>query len=314
MAENILAKLFEHNNWANAQIIEACSSLDDTQLDAEPQSATLGSIRGTLFHLVTAQQGYLRLLTLPLENRLEPVSPPAFAELQKFASLSGEALLALARDESSLLSKSRLQTRDGFYVEPWVLMVQIINHATEHREQIKSMLSALGVTPPSIDGWDYGELTHALIPAPERNTDHNAMGETAISQYITDTFEGVETTVNFGYTFFFYGSDRMLPFATIANADYEYDHISKLDRPGVFRLNIGVSRQTFQSLFGTDKVDVGAYDFTALDKIMPHPEYAAQSFVCVLSPGDATIETVRALLAEGYDLAVRRHSRRPAQQ
>jgi uncharacterized damage-inducible protein DinB len=43
-------------------------------------------------------------------------------------------------------------------------MVQIINHATEHREQIKSMLSALGVTPPDIDGWDYGASTNALIP------------------------------------------------------------------------------------------------------------------------------------------------------
>jgi uncharacterized damage-inducible protein DinB len=43
-------------------------------------------------------------------------------------------------------------------------MVQAINHATEHREQIKSMLSSLGVTHPEIDGWDYGEVTKALIP------------------------------------------------------------------------------------------------------------------------------------------------------
>ena len=43
-------------------------------------------------------------------------------------------------------------------------MVQAINHATEHREQIKSMLSSLGVTPPDIDGWDYGLVANALIP------------------------------------------------------------------------------------------------------------------------------------------------------
>lgn len=71
--------------------------------------------------------------------------------------------MELARDESKLPA-TRLQTRDEYYVEPWVIMVQIINHATEHREQIKSMLTALGVTPPSIDGWDYGEVTNALIP------------------------------------------------------------------------------------------------------------------------------------------------------
>jgi hypothetical protein len=129
-------------------------------------------------------------------------------------------------------------------------------------------------------------------------------------QYILDTFAGVETTDNFGYTFFFYGADRVLPFATFIRADNPYDSVSNLDRPGVFRLNIGVSRQTFQSLFGTGKVDVSAYDFSALDQIMPHPEYAAQHFVCVLNPGAATLEKVRALLAEAYALAVRRETRR----
>jgi len=136
------------------------------------------------------------------------------------------------------------------------------------------------------------------------------MDETSIAQYIADTFAGVETDHNFGYTFFFYGPDHMLPFATIAAADNEYDRVSNLDRPGVFRLNIGVSKQTFQALFGTGKVDVSAYDFTALDKVMPHPEYAAQNFVCVLSPSGLTLERVRALLAEAYELAVRRHSKR----
>jgi len=43
-------------------------------------------------------------------------------------------------------------------------MVQAINHATEHREQIKSMLSALGVTPPRLDGGAYGRVANALIP------------------------------------------------------------------------------------------------------------------------------------------------------
>ena len=165
MTANILEKLFEHNHWANLQIIQACSALSDEQLDAEPHSATKGSIRQTLLHLVSAQQSYLKTLTLPLETRLER-TPVPFAELQMSASTSGEGLLALARDWSGKLVEAQLQTRDGYLVEPWVLMVQIINHATEHREQIKSMLSALGMTPPNIDGWDYGEVTLALVPKP----------------------------------------------------------------------------------------------------------------------------------------------------
>lgn len=135
------------------------------------------------------------------------------------------------------------------------------------------------------------------------------MNDTSIVEYITKTFPDVETTEAYGYTFFFYRSERKLAFATIASTDNEYESISQLDRPGVYRLNIGVSKQTFQTLFGKDQVDVSAYDFTALDKIMPHPDYAAQSFVCVLNPSDATMEQVRELLAEAYDIAVQRFNR-----
>lgn len=136
------------------------------------------------------------------------------------------------------------------------------------------------------------------------------MNESTAMEYITTTFPDVETTTNFGYTFFFYRSERQLPFATLIASDNEYDRISNLDRPGVYRLNIGISRETFQALFGTAKVDVSSYDFTALDVIRPHPEYAPQNFICVLSPGAATWESVRDLLAEAYDIAVRRFTRR----
>ncbi|MFL5803417.1 MAG: DUF6194 family protein [Roseiflexaceae bacterium] len=136
------------------------------------------------------------------------------------------------------------------------------------------------------------------------------MDEKRITDYIMNTFAGVETMTTLGYTFFFYGPDRMLPFTTIATADNEGDRVSNLDRPGVFRLNIGVSKQTFQTLFGTGKVDVSNYDFTALDTIMPHPDYAAQSWLCVLNPSEATFQQLRPLLSEAYELAVRRAGRR----
>src|SRR5215213_1555930 len=164
ISENFLEKLFEHNNWANLQIIQACSTLSAEQLDAEPQSITKGTIRSTLVHLVSSQQSYLRTLTLPLEERRQPPTVD-FTELQESAIKSGEGLLALARGEQKPL-ESRLRTRDEHYAEPWVVMLQVINHATEHREQIKSMLTALGVTPPDIDGWDYGFATNALVPIP----------------------------------------------------------------------------------------------------------------------------------------------------
>jgi len=61
-------------------------------------------------------------------------------------------------------------------------------------------------------------------------------------------------------------------------------------------------------LFGKDDVHVEDYDFTALDVIMPHPEYAQYHFVCVLSPGEQTFEKIRPLLAEAYEIAARRYA------
>ncbi|MQA92914.1 MAG: hypothetical protein GEU90_22270 [Gemmatimonas sp.] len=62
------------------------------------------------------------------------------------------------------------------------------------------------------------------------------MDEYEIARYLTESFPGVETTTSGVYTFFFCGSDRQLPFATSATADTEYDDVSDLDRPGVYRL------------------------------------------------------------------------------
>jgi uncharacterized protein DUF6194 len=145
------------------------------------------------------------------------------------------------------------------------------------------------------------------------------MDEEAIIRYITDTFEGVQTVTADGNTFFFYDPERKFPFATLVTND-AYDQASNLNRPSVFRLNIGISKQTYQSLFGTQtsrSAEGGGergYDFSALDQVMPHPVYARQYWICVLNPSAATFQTaVQPLLAEAYDRDVRKHAKRKAQ-
>jgi hypothetical protein len=138
--------------------------------------------------------------------------------------------------------------------------------------------------------------------------------EAAISRYITDTFAGVEVTVAAGDSYFFYDPDKKFPFATLVTGD-RHDQVSDLERPGVYRLNIGVSKQSFQSLFGP-KADssgnedaAGGHDFAALDRIMPHPVYGKMYWVCVLNPSADTFKTVQSLLAEAYEMAVRKWSK-----
>jgi hypothetical protein len=47
---------------------------------------------------------------------------------------------------------------------------------------------------------------------------------------------------NFGYSFFFVGDDQRLPFVSVANSDNDFDGVSNLDREGVFRIKVGVSK------------------------------------------------------------------------
>jgi hypothetical protein len=140
------------------------------------------------------------------------------------------------------------------------------------------------------------------------------MDEASIIRYISETFADVDVAEDSGNSFFFYDPDHMFPFATLVTNDKD-DQFSNLDRPSVFRLNIGVSKKTFQSLFGTQTTSssegAGAssgYDFTLLDRIMPHPVYGKMYWVCVLNPSDETFKAVQPLLAEAYDLAVKKHS------
>ena len=136
------------------------------------------------------------------------------------------------------------------------------------------------------------------------------MDEGTVTQYITETFEGTVVVTAEGNHFFFYGEDRMMPFVTLATDD-SYDPFSNLTRPDVFRLNIGLSKNTYQSLF---PIPESEQDFTALDRLMPHPVYAPQNWVCILSPSEATLQTIQPLLAEAYDMAVRKETKRLARQ
>jgi hypothetical protein len=95
-------------------------------------------------------------------------------------------------------------------------------------------------------------------------------------------------------------------FATVVWTD-EHDEgaPSNLGRDGVYRVNVGVDRETFQRLVGamTDP------DYAALDRFVPHPVYAKQRWISVVNPSRATVrDTLMPLIAEGHDrLAARRN-------
>ncbi|MCE0764401.1 DUF6194 family protein [Pseudonocardia kujensis] len=81
------------------------------------------------------------------------------------------------------------------------------------------------------------------------------------------------------------------------------DSASDLDRPGVYRLNIGLPRDRFHELLDPR----AEHDMKAIDILLPHPIYGGQNWVCVLNP-DRTWPLAQQLLVEAHAFAVRKHN------
>ncbi|MDX6321375.1 MAG: hypothetical protein QOF52_1233 [Propionibacteriaceae bacterium] len=127
--------------------------------------------------------------------------------------------------------------------------------------------------------------------------------------------------IAWGDTFFYYAPDGVVPqasqpFATIVSKNYPGDDSSRLDRPGVFRVNIAAGKEEFIAHTGRTPrdidadVDAGAPAPDALDAVIPHPVYGPLGWLAVNNPGPATGEEVIRLLQQAYRLARARYLRR----
>lgn len=138
------------------------------------------------------------------------------------------------------------------------------------------------------------------------------------TEVVIATEEGGAPQVSWGDTFFFYDPDgvtdpsKRLPYATIVVNDYPgFDESSDLGREGVFRVNARVSRQTFDRVTPDEGSPI---DYSALDRIIPHPIYAKQAWVSVLNPGALTGEAVEDLLTEAHARDRARYEKRRASE
>ena len=164
--DSILVEYFKHNTWANLRVIDFCAGLPDARLD-ERVPGTFGSIRETLIHLAGAQERYLSRFTgtIPEQPPRESAGFPGFPELRERARQSSVGLEAIAAQIEPDPGRTIQITWQGQQqsLRASVLLIQVINHGTEHRAHIATTLGALGIEPPEIDGWSYGEATSSPI-------------------------------------------------------------------------------------------------------------------------------------------------------
>ncbi|GAB3537826.1 DUF6194 family protein [Arthrobacter tecti] len=117
-----------------------------------------------------------------------------------------------------------------------------------------------------------------------------------------------------GDTFFYYAPNGKMPqatqpFATIVTKNYPEDAASRLDRPGIFRVNIAAGRSAFESYTAAQASETND-DAGRLDVLMAHPVYGSLGWLCVLNPGTRTSGATSELLREAYGLARKRYERR----
>jgi len=158
-SEHPIVALFRHNVWANTVLFAVCAGLTTEQLQTSIVGA-YGSVYETLWHIARSERSYLHRLTTG-KPYAQPAGqpPPTVAELQESIRASGEGFIGFA---PTVLGQDEVEIDwDGTprMVPCSIILTQAINHATEHRAQIMTTLTQMGIEPPNIDAWSFFEAT-----------------------------------------------------------------------------------------------------------------------------------------------------------
>ena len=151
----VLTTLFQHNTWANLALLDFCEQLSDEQLDATAIGG-YGSIRDTLTHTIGAEVSYV----VRVNGRMPPRpfargQIPSFEVLKDVARWTGDEMLQLALSARAGTLVREREGRLGAEYTLASLMVQAITHSVEHRTQIATVITQLGMDPPDMSGWKY---------------------------------------------------------------------------------------------------------------------------------------------------------------
>jgi uncharacterized damage-inducible protein DinB len=149
-----LDALFDHNRWANERLLEACRDLTPAQLAATVEG-TYGDLGATLAHIASGEVYYVALLTGWKPATAWQQDDP-FPGIEPLLEVVHEAGIRLAAAAASVAPDKPIERDLGELIPASVILVQAIDHATEHRTHARTILTQLGVEPLAVDGWQYG--------------------------------------------------------------------------------------------------------------------------------------------------------------
>lgn len=145
------------------ELLRVCGTLSDEQLNATIDG-TYGSIIDTLRHVVTGESRYCARVTGE-DARIEAATTVA-GLMDQAATLASrwERYLTGPVDADRTIvvewpNGTRYEVPDGIH------LAQSLHHGNEHRAQICTILTSIGVGAPSLGVWDYAEAAGRMRPA-----------------------------------------------------------------------------------------------------------------------------------------------------
>lgn len=140
------------------------------------------------------------------------------------------------------------------------------------------------------------------------------VNESTIEIYLLETYKHLNIINSWGERSYFLNPEMKLKrgsyFATIKSKDGENDKASYLNRTGVFRLNIGLTPEKYEEIFGLRPsrpckggVIEGDFDFQALNVFIPHPVYGWMGWIAINNPDLDNFEKSQEYLDIAYEKA-----------
>lgn len=166
MPRTNLHDAFAHHVWATQTLIDSCMDLPPEDLEV-PVAGTFGAILPTLRHLVASDASYLHALA---GGEVVPIDPDTTALAALGAAMarhagSWAAVAAEDADPDTVVVRHR---PDGSQSRAprGIRLAQALHHGSDHRSQVCTMLTILGLEPPAIDVWDFAEQGGRLEEIP----------------------------------------------------------------------------------------------------------------------------------------------------
>ena len=166
MSSSLLGEGFGHHVWATLRVIDACLALSPEQLETAVPG-TYGSILDTARHTVGADSWYLFALTGGRSPRIDEdhMDLPELRATMEGNGTTWSSLLAEDLDPDAVVVRRRDDGSET-HAPMGIRLAQALHHGTDHRSQICTALTTLGIEPPAIDVWDFGVQNGRVVEVP----------------------------------------------------------------------------------------------------------------------------------------------------